>query len=120
MQEGLENWTVIQSFNGSGTVRRRLLERMKTYFTWQLRRNRWGNLSSSLLRLAFSGSYYVRWRGGRCGSPPGGITYGTLMAFLQIVSQIRMPLVNMVRPAAAVLQYAGFGGTAVGAYPASG
>mgnify|MGYP000012304317 FL=1 len=95
MQEGLENWTVIQSFNGSGTVRRRLLERMKTYFTWQLRRNRWGNLSSSLLRLAFSGSYYVALAWGALRLSAGGITYGTLMAFLQIVSQIRMPLVNM-------------------------
>lgn len=94
MQESLENWMVIQSFDGSRVVRRRLGERLKTHFRYLLRRNRWSNVSSATLRLGFSGSYYAALSWGALRLSLGTITYGTLTAFLQIVSQIRMPLMN--------------------------
>lgn len=95
IQESLENWMVIQSFGGSGVVGQRLMERMRVYFANILRRNRWSNFSFSVLRLAFSGSYYVALAWGASQLAVGAVTFGTLMAFLQIISQIRMPLMNM-------------------------
>ncbi len=95
MQESLENWMVIQSFDGSGPVRRQLGERLQTHFRHVMRRSRWSCVSSSLMRFFFSGSYYVALAWGALRLAAGAITFGALTAFLQIVSQIRMPLMNM-------------------------
>lgn len=95
MQESLENWMVIQSFDGSDAVRKQLGIKMQAHFANLLHRNHWSNLSSSLLRIAFSGSYYVALAWGAMRLAVGAVTFGTLTAFLQIISQIRMPLVNM-------------------------
>ena len=95
MQESVENWMVIRSFDGNRTVQRRLGELLKTHYRAVLRRARWSHISSLALRLVFSGSYYVALAWGALQLSQGVITYGTLMAFLQIVMQLRNPLVNM-------------------------
>lgn len=95
MQEGLENWTMIQSFEGSDHVRARLGDRLREHFTRVIRRNRWGSTSNGALHLLFSGSYYVALAWGALRLAAETITYGTLTAFLQIVGQIRMPFMHM-------------------------
>jgi len=95
MQEGLENWMVIQSFGGDGVTRQRLGDRMRRHFAAKLRRSRWSNLSHAALYLLFSGSYYGALVWGAVRLAAGSLSFGTLTAFLQIVSQIRTPFMNM-------------------------
>ncbi len=95
MQESVENWMVIKAFEGDGTVRRRLGTLLRTHFAQQRRRARWSQTASAALRLVFSGSYYVSLAWGAFQLAEGALTYGTLMAFMQIILQIRMPMVNM-------------------------
>ena len=95
MQEGLENWMMIQSFEGGDYVRARLSDRLRVYFTRFVRRNRWSSAASGVLHLLFSGSYYAALAWGAFRLAAGTITYGTLTAFLQVVGQIRMPFMNM-------------------------
>lgn len=95
MQEGLENWMVIRSFDGEGVTRLRLGERLRRHFTAKLRRSHWSNLSHTALYLLFSGSYYIALLWGALRLAAGVLTYGSLTAFLQIVSQIRTPFMNM-------------------------
>ncbi len=95
MQEGLENWTMIQSFEGGAYVRSRLDERLKQHFTRLMQRNRWSVCANGVLHLLFSGSYYTALAWGALRLAAGTITYGTLTAFLQIVGQIRTPFMRM-------------------------
>jgi len=95
MQEGFANWMVIQSFQGADTVRDRLGGLLSRHFAANLRRVRWSNLAHSAIYLLFSGSYYIALLWGAVRLAAGAITYGTLTAFLQIVSQIRTPFMNM-------------------------
>ncbi len=94
-QESLENWTMIQAFNGSEIVGKRLGERLRAYFNDYLRRNRWSAVAHGILHLLFSGSYYIALAWGAVRLAAGSITYGTLTAFLQIVGQIRQPFMGM-------------------------
>lgn len=94
-QESLENWTMIQAFEGGDHVRGRLGERLRGHFAAVIRRNRWSAAASGVLHLLFSGSYYAALAWGAFRLAAGAITYGTLTAFLQIVGQIRMPFMNM-------------------------
>lgn len=93
-QESLANWMLIQSFDGADTVRGRLGGLMDKNFRVKLRRIRWNNMSHAAMYLLFSGSYYAALLWGAVRLAAGTLSYGTLTAFLQIVSQIRQPFVN--------------------------
>ncbi len=95
MQESLENWTMIQAFEGGEYVRERLDRRLKAHFANILRRNRWSVAANGVLQLLFSGSYYAALAWGALRLAAGSISYGTLMAFMQIVGQIRAPFMRM-------------------------
>ncbi len=95
MQEGLENWTMIQAFEGGDFVRGSLYERMRLHFAALLKRSRWTVAASGVLHTLFSGSYYVALAWGALRLAAGTISYGTLTAFLQIVGQVRQPFMNM-------------------------
>ena len=94
-QEALENWTMIQAFEGGEVVRGRLGERLLTHFNNLIRRNRWSAASHGVMHLLFSGSYYAALAWGAVRLMAGSISYGTLTAFLQIVGQIRQPFMHM-------------------------
>ena len=96
-QEGLANWMMIQSFDGATSVRHRFGRLMMKNFKARMRRVRWSNLSHAGMYLLFNGSYYIAllWGAIQLSGGDGGMTYGTLMALLQIVSQIRAPFMNM-------------------------
>ena len=96
-QESLGNWMMIQSFDGATPVRHRLGRLMMANFKARMRRIRWSNVSHAGMYLLFNGSYYIAllWGAIQLAGGNGGMTYGTLMALLQIVSQIRAPFMNM-------------------------
>ncbi len=94
-QEALENWMMIQAFDGGDVVCGRLGERLMAHFTNLIRRNRWSTASHGVMHLLFSGSYYAALAWGAVRLMAGAISYGTLTAFLQIVGQIRQPFMSM-------------------------
>lgn len=93
-QESLANWMLIQSFDGAETVRGRLGGLLGNHFKVKLKRVRWSNMSHGAMYLLFSGSYYVALLWGAVRLSVGTLDFGSLTAFLQIVSQIRQPFVN--------------------------
>lgn len=93
-QESLANWMLIQSFDGADTVRGRLGGLLGSHFKAKLKRIRWNNMSHGAMYLLFSGSYYVALLWGAVRLSMNSLSFGSLTAFLQIVSQIRQPFVN--------------------------
>jgi len=94
-QESLANWMVIQSFSGVNTVRGRLRKLLLNNYRAKLRRAKWRNVGSASSYLIFSGGYYAALLWGAVMLTNNAITFGALTAFLQVVSQIRTPLLNM-------------------------
>lgn len=95
MQESMENWTVLQSFHVSDWLIGRLRGLQKKNFDYKIQRAGWGGIATTIVNLLFSGCYYVALAWGAYRLSAGLITYGTLMAFLQIVNQVQAPFRNM-------------------------
>ncbi len=93
-QEAFANWMVIQSFGGSDMVRGRMDRLLFKNFKAKMSRAWWSSISHAAMFLVFNGSYYIAllWGALQIG---GGMSFGTLTALLQIVSQIRAPFMNM-------------------------
>lgn len=94
-QETLANWMVVQSFGGSNKVQSRMDILLHRNFKVRMRRAWWSSLSHAAMYLLFNGSYYIALLWGALQIAGGSMTYGTLTALLQIVSQIRTPFMNM-------------------------
>lgn len=94
-QETLANWMVVQSFGGADKVQSRMDKLLYKNFKVRMRRAWWSSISHTAMFLLFNGSYYIALLWGALQIAGGGMTYGTLTALLQIVSQIRAPFMNM-------------------------
>ena len=93
-QESLGNWMMIQSFSGGDTVRRRWGKLLYINFKARMRCVKWSSLAHAAMYFLFNGSYFIALLWGAF-QLTQGMTYGTLTALLQIVSQIRTPFMNM-------------------------
>lgn len=94
-QEALANWMVVQSFGGEDTVLSRMDRLLHIDFKAKMRRARLSSVSHAAMYLLFNGSYYIALLWGAMQLSGGGMTFGSLTALLQIVSQIRAPFMNM-------------------------
>ncbi|MBQ9841526.1 MAG: ABC transporter ATP-binding protein [Clostridia bacterium] len=94
-QESISNWMVIQSFGGLNHIRERLRRYLIRHYRAKLRRVKWMNVGQGAMYFLFSGSYYAALLWGAVMLSLQAITFGELTAFLQIVSQIRTPFMNM-------------------------
>ncbi len=95
-QECVENIVVIKSFSNRTALLRRLDGLMNRLYKSKILRNHVTNISNAGLFVVFTIGYYATlcWGALSIASGNGIMDYGTLMAFLQIVSQIRTPLFN--------------------------
>ncbi len=95
-QECVENIVVIKSFSNKTALLRRLDGLMNRLYKSKIYRNHLTNISNAGLFVVFTIGYYATlcWGALSIASGNGIMDYGTLMAFLQIVSQIRAPLFN--------------------------
>ncbi len=95
-QECVENVVVIKSFMNRMPLLSRLDGLMQKLYKSKIHRNHINNVASSGLFIIFTVGYYATlcWGALSIASGNGIMDYGTLMAFLQIVSQIRTPLYN--------------------------
>ena len=95
MQECFENIVVIKSFASEKPFVKRLTVFMEDNFHLKIKRTGISVLASICLYTFFTAGYYAVLLWGAGGLAAGTLTYGTLMAFLQLISQLRAPLQNV-------------------------
>ena len=95
MQECFENTVVIKSFTSQLPFVKRLQSYMKENYKIKVKRASYSVFTHMSMFSFFTIGYYavLVWGAGQI--TKGAITYGTLTAFLQLISQLRMPLQNV-------------------------
>lgn len=95
MQECFENIVVIKTFASEGPFIKRLQRCMDDNFKLKIKRTGISIAATISLYTFFTIGYYAVLLWGAGGLSKGTLTYGTLMAFLQLISQLRAPLQNV-------------------------
>lgn len=95
MQECFENIVVIKTFASEGPFIKRLQRYMDDNFKLKIKRTGISIAATISLYTFFTIGYYAVLLWGTGGLAKGTLTYGTLMAFLQLISQLRSPLQNV-------------------------
>ncbi|MBQ5810517.1 MAG: ABC transporter ATP-binding protein [Clostridia bacterium] len=95
LQECFEYIVVIKSFVSGTPVSRRLDNLMQDNYDLKMKRAWVSGASGSAVSLAFSAGYYLAVAWGAYGIIKGSMDYGTLVALMQLISQIRMPITGM-------------------------
>lgn len=95
MQECFENIIVVKSFTSEAPFTKKLMQLMRTNFVVKMKRAMIHIITQMGLYSFFTVGYYIIliWGAGQISAD--AMTYGTLMAFLQLVSQLRAPLQNV-------------------------
>lgn len=93
-QECTESLVAIKSFSGKTNIEGRLSALLKKVYRMKIRRNHVSNVTSNGVSLLFTVAYYGTLIWGAFSIAKGNMDYGTLMAFLQIVSQIQSPFLS--------------------------
>lgn len=95
LQEVLEQFPMIQVYQGEGLVLDRLNAKQKDYLRLRNRHRRFTVLAGSSFVLGYQLAYFVAISWGSLGIYQGTLTYGALSAMLQLVSQIMGPISAM-------------------------
>lgn len=94
-QELLVNMPVIKSFSSLEPVNKKLNGLLNENYALRIKRNRLNIFTSSSLYLFFTAGYVLVLVWGAAGIQQQIVTYGSLVAFLQIISQLRAPITNL-------------------------
>ena len=95
IQESLQHNIVIKALYRLSLIEDRLL-RLQGRLQHQIRtRTRFSSLSAAIMQIGFSAGYLFAFLWGASRLSQGLITYGTLIAFVQLVGQIQAPLRNL-------------------------
>lgn len=95
LQECFENIVVIKTFVSEAPFIKRLDDYMDKNFRLKMKRTSISVMANICLYSFFTLGYYAVLVWGAGGIAAGTLTYGTLMAFLQLISQLRAPLQNV-------------------------
>ncbi len=94
-QELLVNMPVVKSFLSLDPIKKKLNGLLSENYTLKLKKNRLNIFTSSSLYLFFTAGYVLVLVWGAAGIKEQTVTYGSLIAFLQIVSQLRAPITSI-------------------------
>lgn len=94
VQECTENMAVVKSFPDRGPLKDRLDARLNDTYRLKQKRINVNNAAVSGLYFIFNAGYYATLCWGAFKIMGGDMDYGTLTAFLEIVSQLRAPFFN--------------------------
>ncbi len=97
LQESLENILIIKSFVSEEHSSQKLKELHLERLHWILKKNRMTVITSTVMSLFFSGGYLVAFIWGVLKLSLQQITYGTMTAFLSLVSQIQGPIFSLAK-----------------------
>ena len=95
LQECFENIVVIKTFISEAPFIKKLDSYMDDNFRLKIKRTSISVIANISLYALFTAGYYAVLLWGAGGLSGGTLTYGTLMAFLQLISQLRTPLQNV-------------------------
>ena len=95
LQECFENSVVIKTFKSEAPFNEKLSQYMQTNYRFKIRRTLVSVFSHLSLYSFFTIGYYAVLVWGAGAIADKAISYGTLIAFLQLVSQLRAPLQNI-------------------------
>lgn len=95
MQETLGNMMMIRSFSAERQTGEEVSERAKGHKKARMRKNRFSNFCNIGFGIAFQGMYLFGVIWCSWGIFAGTITYGTLTAVTQLISQIQLPFANI-------------------------
>ena len=93
-QECTENMVVVKTFSNSGPLLEKLDSYLQKIYDLQILRNHVGNIAGGGATLIYRFVYYATLCWGAFMIANKAMDYGTLMAFMQIVSQISSPFFN--------------------------
>ncbi|MGN0622197.1 MAG: ABC transporter transmembrane domain-containing protein, partial [Porcipelethomonas sp.] len=95
MQERLGGLMIVRSFAAQGRVQKECSEKMAEHKAVRMKRNHFSNICNIGFAAAMNGMYLI----GVCyfgyGMMTGVVSYGTLMAVLQLINQIQAPFANI-------------------------
>ena len=97
LQENISNINVIKAFSYEKQSKKELEEIGRERMRWIIRKNRMNVLANGLIGLAFSGGYLFAFIMGAIKLSKNLITYGTMTAFLSLVSQVQRPIVSLAQ-----------------------
>ena len=97
IQEHLQNRVVALTIIGIERVMTTLNTLHNALRTNTIKRLNFHSLNSALLSVSFMGGYAAAFLWGVYGIKSGAVTFGMMTAFLQLVSQIQMPLSELAR-----------------------
>ena len=97
LQESLQHRMVIQSMENESRMEGRLDDLQDREYGQIKERTRFNIFARTMVSAAFSFGYIAAFLWGVYGISRGGITFGVMTAFLQLVGQIQRPVVNLTR-----------------------
>jgi len=95
MQECFENLVILKVLSGEGAFSKKLNSLMTDNFRFRIKKNTVSVISHMGINAFFTFGYYLVLLWGATSISDGAISYGTLMAFLQLFNQVRAPLQNV-------------------------
>ena len=95
IQESLQHVMIIKTLQRVAYFTNRLTSQQAQLHQIILSRTRYATISSSLLNLGFATGYFVTFVWGATNLSKGLITYGAMLAFIQLVGQIQGPVRNL-------------------------
>ncbi len=95
LQENFKNLAVIKSFTSLRPTFKKLHLLQSENYSLKILRNNLNIIYGTGLSLFFTAGYFLVLIWGASGISSSTVTYGSLIAFLQIISQLRAPLQNV-------------------------
>lgn len=103
LQENVQHLTLLKSMEYTDQSAATLGQLQNELYDREMRRTRFSILAKLVLSLAFNGGYILVFIWGVNGLVAGSITYGVMLAFMQLVSQVQRPLLEMSSQLPAIL-----------------
>lgn len=95
IQESLQHQSLIQALEYDGQSSSQLSTLQGSWYEKSMHRTRFSVSAHIISALCFSGSYALAFLWGVKGIAAGVVSYGLMTAFLQLVSQVQRPLVEL-------------------------
>lgn len=97
LQETLQHVLVVKTLQRIEHFINTLQEQQGQLHSLILQRTRYSTISSSLLSLGFATGYFVTFVWGAINLSENAISYGAMLAFIQLVGQIQGPVSNLAK-----------------------
>lgn len=97
LQETLQHVLVVKTLQRVEYFIQSLRSQQKQLHSLILQRTRYATISSTLLSLGFATGYFVTFVWGAISLSENAISYGAMLAFIQLVGQIQGPVSNLAK-----------------------